>query len=397
MSDLNKNKIVSLENFEELSDNFILRSPNRGKIYRGANWNAYNRESLGTIPRKSENILFKEHTNEKKGFLSQSERFSVRRGNESIKFSYPGPGTYSLGNISNNDVSIYKTTCTSINPSFSSKGYGNGFISKAERFDDPREYYERFYPGPGEYKNTRTSVSDIQLKTNLRYKSLYNTNKVKSLKVSKDNPGPGDYNPIIPLLLKKENTDLEKQNSFFASKEKRFENVSKDISHLPGPGRYFNNLESTSVRNPEKVSKFFISEASKKVDPMEKFLNISKVQKFKIPGPGEYNLRKEIIDFSKIKTHMPPLINEEEKDIEKEKEREIERINIMQRVKREIYNPYQSPFENSKKGISSVFQSRSPKEKYLAINHIPGPAYYNPSIIFTDKKSYNHNEERVWI
>ena len=75
---------------EETEQNFILRSPTKGRLYRGSNWNAYNRESLGSIPRSSENILFKDKSNENKvAFSSQVGRFTTR--NQSEKYTYPGP------------------------------------------------------------------------------------------------------------------------------------------------------------------------------------------------------------------------------------------------------------------------------------------------------------------
>ena len=72
-----ESKVISLE--EEVEQNFMLKSPPKGKIYRGPNWNAYNRESLGSIPRSSENILFRDKSHENKiAFSSQTGRFTHR-------------------------------------------------------------------------------------------------------------------------------------------------------------------------------------------------------------------------------------------------------------------------------------------------------------------------------
>ena len=68
-----------------------ITSHKKGRIYRGPNYNAYNRESLGSIPGKQENILVKEGPDGIVGFSSgNSQRFS-KESNLS-----PGPGSYEV-------------------------------------------------------------------------------------------------------------------------------------------------------------------------------------------------------------------------------------------------------------------------------------------------------------
>ena len=142
-----ESKVISLE--EEVEQNFVLKSPTKGKIYRGSNWNAYNRESLGSIPRSSENILFKDKSQENKiAFSSQTGRFNNRC--ESEKYAYPGPGKYTESNF---QEKLLK------NPSHSNKGYG-GFISTTDRFDSLREYYEKYLPGPTDYKKDQLFIEN---------------------------------------------------------------------------------------------------------------------------------------------------------------------------------------------------------------------------------------------
>jgi hypothetical protein len=379
--------VVSIENIDNGNDNFILKSPPRGKLYRGPNWNAFNRQSLGTIPRKSENILFQEKNSDtKKGFMSQVVRFEEYNKLDSVKFAYPGPGKYSINE--NMDKTIIS------NPSISTKGYGTGFTSAFDRFDDPREYYEKYYPGPCEYKNNKNAIQSNE-KSNLKYKSLYYTNDSKSLKISKDIPGPGNYNPSIPSNLNKESE--MKENYFFASKDKRFKNQlkTKDAYPLIGPGRYFNYTEFTA-KDPDKTSFFFKNNIVKPDDPIERHLKISKVQKYKVPGPGEYNLRQELIDQSKFNYNMPrkPLIDEDEKNIEKYIENEIEHINLARNAS--ILPPENVIVKNDLKGSRSVFVSKSPKTIEYNKYHNPGPSYYHPQI-WPKKISYNCNSEKTWI
>ncbi len=374
------NKIVSLENFDEIKDNFTLRSPNRGKIYRGPNWNAYNRESLGSIPQNTEKILFKEkNSDNKKGFSCQSERFDSTNKNESIKFSYPGPAEYKVRSTTSSfDIST--------NPSLSEKGYGVGFVSKSERFDERKEYYDKYYPGPGQYKNAK-----VNQKESMRYRSLYNLKENKSLLNNKHVPGPGEYD-----TMPKKDDDPLKENFYFQSRIRRFKNDAlENEKNKPGPGNYFYHPDNLFLHNPEKESFFFKISLEKKIDPVEKNLNIQKVPKFYIPGPGQYNLRKELLDETKIVATRKPLISESDHNIEKE--REIERLSKLKNQKKEyIVDPYKIPYENMKRGMKSIFLSNSPKSSYLRVNHIPGPSYYNPTSL-PPKVNFNFNEDKNWI
>jgi hypothetical protein len=418
-------KVVSIENTDEINSNpnFYLRSPNRGKIYRGPNWNAFNRESLGSIPRHTENILFKNKNNEQKlGFNSQSERFNKK--SETIKYSFPGPGRYNLNSNSttntNTNVSLDSSISTNLpltNPSFSTKGYGNGFISQSNRFDDKHEFYEKYYPGPGHYTNKTALSFDRELKNNKRYQSLYNIKESKSLKIFQDIPGPGFYNPIIPIELKHEMMDNENKHSFGGGD--RFKELShlKEKNNFPGPGKY--SVYGSFVKNPDKTSFFFKNinpdesdDTYKfvKEDLINKYINTSgnemkksRPKKFSVPGPGEYNLYTYINNEGgngngnrNSPTIKKNLIPEKEKEIEKQKEKEIERINLMKSLKKENYSEYKSPFENNKKGISSVFLSHSPKEDYVRLKHVPGPTYYNP-LLMPVKMNFNQNEDKLWI
>ena len=200
---------------------------------------------------------------------------------------------------------------------------------------------------------------------------------------------------IISIFTNNKETNL-KPNHFFTSKNIRFKNETlQKQSKLPGPGNYFFDLERYLFKNPDQTSHFFKKNLEKSIDPLEKHLNIPKVQKFHIPGPGEYNLRKEFIDESKF-NERKPLINPNENDLEKQKESEMERLNILKKSKNEIFEELKSSFGNPKKAIKSVFVSQSPKNNYLSINHVPGPSYYKPQLP-PAKLNYNFNDEKNWI
>lgn len=384
MKDQEESKVISLE--DEMEQNFVLRSPPKGKLYRGSNWNAYNRESLGSIPRNSENILFKDKSQENKvGFSSQTSRFGNR--NQSEKLSFPGPGKYLESNLIDKRLK---------NPSYSNKGYG-GFVSTTDRFDNLREWYEKFYPGPSDYKKDQLSITNKVSNSKL-FKSLYLQEQNKSLKKSNETLGPGYYNPLMPsLLLKEQNT--KRENYFFASKDTQRAPIEINSSS-PGPARYYlNDLKNFNyVKDPHKTSYFFKNEMPKREELRDRYLEEKKYPSKKhFPGPGEYDIRSDLgklkYDYSNINKKI---ISEKDRERDREKEKELEEINVLKSIKKEAFMPYISPFENLKKSARSVFLSKSPRDDYLKINNAPGPCYYQVNKP-DDKISFNWNSDKIWI
>lgn len=167
--------ILTIENKFYNQEKFALRNNKKGRIFKGSYHNAYNRESLGSIPGRSENVLFKDNlcTN-KLGFNSQTIRFC----NTQEKL-YTEESTTASTNIINNDFSYNS-------PSFSSKGYG-GFASKTERFtESKKEFEDKYFPGPGEHQIETKKKS-------LHYSSLFKSDTQVPFR-KKLSPGPGDYN-----------------------------------------------------------------------------------------------------------------------------------------------------------------------------------------------------------
>jgi len=428
VEDLSNCRVSESQQLKEI--NFSLRSPKRGKIHRGPMYQAYNKISLGSIPRKTEKILFEDSNKKKYAFWNATERFQEK--NESEKYSFPGPGNYS---VDTNDMSQKHIR----NPSFSIKGYGNGFLSNIDRFDNLEEYFQKFSPGPGNYNDKKNTIIDGVSNSNL-YKNLYNTDKIRSKKVSGflDNnnniifpteisPGPGQYEPPKSDFYLK--TKDKKENFYFVSKEKRnmpFENIP---SFSPGPGRYYLNSlkEFNLVKDPEKTSFFFkykkddeldnnkkleenlesiiyspIVEKLKQEKDFEKYkficesLNI-KVNKKNAPGPGEYDVKS---DFGKLNYDYnyqnSRIINEKDLNRDKEKEKELEQINILKKVRKEAFMPYISPFKNMKNSANYVFKSNIPNRDFIKIVKNPGPCYYEP-LDFEKKNSFNVNLENKWV
>jgi hypothetical protein len=315
-----------------------------------------------------ENILIKDpEGNKKVGFSSQTDRFFSRTQN--VKYDYPGPGSYRK-----------KETWVKTDPSLSSKGFGNGFVSAKERFDDLKEFNDKYRPGPGNYKIEESTSMSRDISTSISYKSLYNAKSVKSLKIHKDLPGPGYYNPII--LAK--DFDKSQKNFYFKSEKERF--MTARVDEFPGPGKYFKKDKKDKIENT--VSYFFKKPLEKIVTPEEKLFGENK--EFMIPGPGAYDLRTDLLkkeennlpyEVQKIKHPQPPnlIIGKDKKDL----------------PQTDFYD-VPSCFEKIKLGEKSAnFKSNSPRIEAKR-KKTPGPAFYRPQAL-PSKLSYNYNMEKIWI
>lgn len=173
------------------------------------------------------------------------------------------------------------------------------------------------------------------------------------------------------------------------------DDIGNDL--IPGPGKYFLD-NSYFLKDGEKTSFFFKKSIPKSDNPIEKYLNIPKIESFKIPGPGEYNLRKELIKKESITIDVnkkKPFLSSNDKSVIDTQHSEIvETLNFERTNQRMIY-PGGASGDN-KRGIKSVFMSKSPKEDYIKQNHIPGPCYYNPKEI-PYKINYNLNTDKIWL
>lgn len=87
--------------------------------------------------------------------------------------------------------------------SLSKKGYGNGFISKTDRFKNNTLWQQRWLPGPGSYSTMETSVMSTSTTSGLyseKYKRDCNSHMFKTPSTASATtpnakiPGPGSYN-----------------------------------------------------------------------------------------------------------------------------------------------------------------------------------------------------------
>ena len=312
----------------------------------------------------------------KVGFSTQTERFFPKL--DSAK-QCPGPGTYNISG----DMDFTRTS-TSF---YSSKGFGNGFVSQSERFNDSDLYYSKYAPGPGEYQPQKRGSIQDDVNKMLLSKSLYNNKKTRSLKVKGQSPGPGHYNPIMDTFdLKWKINKYNVEDAVFHSVVPRFK--KKKGLDVPGPGKYFKDeyyIDYNDKNKPKTMSYFFKNPSKKKVDLLQKYDIKTKQEKedarFKLIGQkGNIFLNS---DGAKGITT---------KDIYKIRNKEF-----LHKKGGKEPNIYEQQLIMANGGISSeqgmeyihriihrpekpdIFQLYAPrwKKNELALK-VPGPAYYHP-------------------
>ena len=427
-------KIELINNSKELGDNppqsntqhFFLRVGKPGRLFLQPNYTAFTKTNLGSIPSKIEKTLLKTETNiplttSINNSLNSSEtKFNSTTINEST-ISYKDPKNYSK--------------------SFSSKGYGNGFVSKVERFN---KYLKEYTPGPGDYSPDRLFTVENDIKKSTFGKSIFLDRANRSLSL---------LNPISPTEQKfftsqekefikkkkekekdelnkekeldKEDNNKKKGNYFFESSTNRFSGgLFGNKNKNPGPGKYFANMDYF-IPNKNKNSPNFIYPSQRIINPIKFYglnINDGKELGFQIKDKlkngkvatfwrGIHHLG-HTYDFGDTITGM-------EKGLKKRKSLTNENIVTMpdlELLKKIRRNKFYRTNQNNLPGISEektlnnnnmrrilkfkrkdLFELASPRwdQGFFHDNEthfqVPGPAYYEPRIM-TNKKSFNLNK-----
>ena len=430
-------KIELINNSNELGDNppqsntqnYFLRVGKPGKLFLQPNYTAFTKTSLGSIPSKIEKTLLKTETNiplttsinNSLSLNSSETKFNSTTANESI-LSYKDPKNYSK--------------------SFSSKGYGNGFISKVERFN---KYLKEYTPGPGDYSPDRLFTVENDIKKSTFGKSLFLDRANRSLSL---------LNPVSPseqkfftsqekeyIIKKKErelnkdkNKELDKENNkidnkkgnyFFESNTNRFSGGLFTITNkYPGPGKYFPNMDYI-IPNKSKNSPNFIYPAQRVINPIKFYrlnTNDGKELGFQIKNKVK---NAKVATFWRGMHHLGntydfgETINEGDKKLIKKKTLNNENIvtmpdlELLKKIRKNKFyrsNKKNLPSISEEKTLNSniirrifkfkkkdLFGLASPRwdQGFFHDNEthfqVPGPAYYEPRII-SNKKSFNLNK-----
>ena len=255
----------------------FLRVGKPGKLFLKPNWTAFTKTNLGSIPSKVEKTLIK---------TEESIPITVTLNKQIQKINL------------NQEKEDNKSR--SFSTSFSSKGYGVGFVSKVPRFD----YGKRVvYPGPGDYFPEKNDSMENDVNKSIFGKSMFSEKSGKSLQLLNTNKDKFYTSQEILSLLRKNynqryyntSTNINENNSnknnntknennkgnyYFESKVKKFTGGIFNVSNRnPGPGKYFMDTEF-KIKNREKKSPDFIEPIAKKDDPLKTFgININENQK----------------------------------------------------------------------------------------------------------------------
>jgi len=369
MKDYDEGNVKSLE--EDYYKNFFLRSPKKGKIYRGANWNNHNRESISSYEENSENNIIKERGEKehKLGFSSQTNRFINNSNFE--KNSYPGPGEYN---------EINKIDKLSKNPSYSKKGYG-GLISTTNRFYNLKDRFDKYYPySPNLYKYKR-DLLNIHSKVpspNL-YKTMYyeNGNKFKNKSNLNINIMNSGNNSPFRIFMNIKEPDCMSDYYFCPS---NINKLSVFEFNNTGTARYFlNNFNKfKAVKKPDKTSNIFKYKNSNNDDCSENFFqenNFSNKGHIHNQDENEGNSDNSNIILEK-KDKNKNFYLEKVRERSRKREKESEEIDFLKIIKNEAFLPYVSPFVSLKKSAKSIPISNSPRKEKSKINKTLKPDSY---------------------
>lgn len=354
---------------------------NYGKIYKGTNYPAYQKQSLGSIPSKYDSFLFQKKDspqkfkNDKKIIFQNGKNYSYELYGNTVKFSFFPRNNKII------EYNLYDNNLKSNNNKkyFGGEGRFNNIIYRDL-------LNNKYYPGPGQYETFEEKVP------NYKFKSLFNSNKNYSLiNKEKNNIGPGTYNYDIP----------KSEKNIIFGKEKKFPNyntlfpINKDDIYI-GPG-LFDIPSGFDIHNKNKLSPVFIQNSEKKIDLEKKYIlndiNDTKDEYKKQENEENINIiHKKDEDW--IKNELNKRIKERNKKFKNHKSNKTyDELNNF-RVK--LYE-YSNQKENVNKGFAL---NNEPKFKSYNINHVPGPCYYNYENIIKsmkNKKSYHTKIKDFWI
>lgn len=346
-----------------------------GKIVKGFIQDPTVKSTTSSIPYKFETIIYRNEN--PKGFGTTAQRFSTHEDQA------PGPGSYS-----NDVIEVVRGLSA---PSFSKKGYGNGFASSAVRklYDGPL----KGGPGPGAYSIKDKPFQFTKLDTTTS-SFVSGKTEASSVKHKKDTPGPGYYNPD-----KIHYATARDLHSVFGSKSQR---LDSKVQETPPPGNY----ELTRTMLIQKPYKHFFGNASfmpptrKRVSEKEHVNELlgKKPENFKLtPGPGAY-----FSDKVDPRVAYQKSLNDK-KVYSAFAETNLDRFGaVIHPIADKPALPGPGAYNVVKPEVEkaivsgSVFMSESMRQPFGKISGHLGPTNYNPQIL-PKKKSYHLNVKRQWV
>ena len=254
---------------------FFLRTGRPGHLFLKPNYTAFTKTNLGSIPSKLEKTLVKTDSNKP---LSTYINNTLSSFNKSKEFE--------TIKKEDRDIRTYTT-------SFSSKGFGVGFVSRVNRFGDNLSGY---LPGPADYYPDKYLTLLSNVEKSPFGKSLFKKRTTTALstlsddnlynKSLKSKTSSKKKRPFINIKadISNNRNDSDKKNGsyFFTSTSDRFnKNIFGGKNLNPGPGKYFLNNDYIKVKCPYSLSPEFVLPPKKKINPINYFgINENDKKKF---------------------------------------------------------------------------------------------------------------------
>ena len=363
---------------------FFLRTGRPGRLFLKPNYTAFTKTNLGSIPSKLEKTLVKTDSNKPLSTYINNTISSFKETKDFEKI-----------NKEEKDIRNYTT-------SFSSKGFGVGFVSKVNRFGESLSGY---LPGPADYSPEKyfTILSSVEKspfgkslfkkKTSASLSTtsndiIYNNRERNSKTFSKQKKSftsikdEGSNNKM--------DSDNKKGSYFFSSTSDRFNgNIFGNKNLYPGPGKYFFVNDEIKVKYPETLSSEFVLPPKKKINPIHYFgLNENDKKKFGFQLINKMKKKKYNSLWSKSK------INFEDKIFNKYNKSNISLANNSTRLTSLTNNNNTSNIAslNLKDNISKIYNN-SIKTEYISI--VPDNKSLNLSVEDDkNKETRNKNEKK---
>lgn len=413
----NSNSKIATNNSD--SQRTFLRVGKPGKLILQQHYTAFTKSNLGTIPSKIEKTLIKTDVN--------------------IPITITVSKNAQKMNCTSNEEQAYKDP-RSYSTSYSSKGYGVGFVSQVPRFKNDSSGY---YPGPGQYSTEKTlSIENDMNKSNLgssfllrkinKSMRLPDNNNVQFftshelLKRLNNNVNNNRYSnsSLLDSIANNKggNSEDNKGNYYFESKVTKCKGLFKTNDN-PGPGRYFIDTRY-KIKNENKISPNFIIPKKKKDNPLKTFWvddndekqvgfglidnkKNGKIATFWNGAPtfgNSYDFGKPIKNVNRFNTIENNIVSLPNNDIYKKLQRfrDKKKRSLTEEKYDYNYNKYINK-KLVKKDLSifrrkDLFRLASPRWDQ-GIYHDnqshfqnPGPAYYNPKVQ-SPKRSFNVNNK----
>ena len=342
------------------------KNKRKGKLFKIINYSYY-KNSLGSIPGKTEKILLTDNIIHDR-FYGSNSIFNQ------LYESTPGVGSYNLG-------------CDWILKNKSIKMNGK----EQNRFPDSNNYL----PSVGDYDIDKGNNIQKQ-RDNLRYNSLYNRDKIIFNKSKNTNDSTFFYDPknLDDIAKSRKHYNFcsySSRNDFIGTK---FPTLFDKINNYPGPGAYFNNeiikkpkhsfynkADNESKNDLKTDSLKKLKQLFESSNIIEKKSEIEDKPSFIMKQNGNkrdnkvYNLE----DIFKMKNDKEIIINEsaelEKKLRENEKNHSSKNLNFNIKLNKEL-NKIKHILGNDNGKPDYFFLSPERWKNKKKSFKVPGPAYY---------------------